>query len=434
MHTTILERWRASLFVRGWPPDLQPLPGTTRTQAPHHAPTLQAPLGHRARIRQQLLAGGHPFVDTLAAPPLSDHELPPCPSPPPTALRPWLHHGGRGITAGLTTAQRLDLLLAAVHHTRARSRVLVRDSGAAALWSALLRERAAGAAIEVSPIAAAAAAPQGPTAADLLVIVAPELLPAGALAAVLTNTACAHTLALADDAAHPQLLSWTSGCGPVLQLTQLAPGGTTVELHLPLLPAERAEHDAAWHTFLCGYDAYTALRPNAGFGTFVQTARRDPAFRPSLLAWHQALRIASWNEAKVAACADLLARHRGESVLVFTPDRGSAYRLAREHLIAPITSELPARERQQLLEDFRRGTLRCLCGPRLLDLGVPEGSAAVGIVVGGGFGPRHRLAQQRRVRAGGIVYELIAAETAEVGRALRFARQLTTIGGAPAAP
>jgi superfamily II DNA or RNA helicase len=142
-----------------------------------------------------------------------------------------------------------------------------------------------------------------------------------------------------------------------------------------------------------------------------------------------ALRIASWNEAKVAACAELLARHRGDQVLVFTPDRPSAYRLAREHLIAPITAELPRREREQLLACFRHGTLRCLCGPRLLDLGVPEATAAVGIVVGGGFGPHQRLAQQRRVRDGGIVYELVAAETAEVGRARRFARRLAIATG-----
>lgn len=434
MHTTTFERSRGALLARNWPPDQPPLPGTTASADHDQNLTLHAPLGHRARLRQQLHAAGRPFVDTLASPPVPDHQLPPCPSPPPPALRPWLQHGGRGIVAGLDAPQRLDLLLAAVHHTRARCRVLVRDSGAAALWSALLRERAASAAIDAVPIATAAAAAPGHIAVDLLVIAQPELLPAAALAAALANIACAHTLALPDDPGHPGLLTWTTSCGPVVQLSQQAPGGATVELHLPLSPAERTEHDAAWHTFLGGYDAFTALRPDAGFGTFVQAARRDPAWRPSLLAWHQALRIASWNEAKVAACAELLARHRGDQVLVFTPDRPSAYRLAREHLIAPITAELPRREREQLLACFRHGTLRCLCGPRLLDLGVPEATAAVGIVVGGGFGPHQRLAQQRRVRDGGVVYELVAAETAEVGRARRFARRLAiATGGAPAA-
>jgi hypothetical protein len=429
MHTTSLERWRGTLLLRGWPADLLPLPGTTATAVDGGAATLQAPLGHRARLRQQLLAAGRPFVDLLAAPPLVDHELPPCPQPPPAALRPWLQHGGRGIVAGLGDPQRVDLLLAAAHHTRSRARVLVRDSGAAALLSALLRERGAADCFDITTIAAAAGAPPDRPLPELLVVAQPELLPAPALAAVLANAACAHTLALPDDAAHPELLTWTTSCGPVVELTQRAPTGPTVELHLPLTAAERAAHDAAWHTFLCGYDAFTALRPNAGFGTFVQAARRDPAFRPSLLAWHQALRIARWNEAKVAACAELLARHRGESTLVFTPDRGSAYRLARQHLIAPITAELPRREREQLLADFRRGALRCLCGPRLLDLGVPEATAAVGIVVGGGFGPHQRLARQRRVRHGGLVYELIAAETAEVGRAKRFAdRSAVTTG------
>jgi superfamily II DNA or RNA helicase len=216
----------------------------------------------------------------------------------------------------------------------------------------------------------------------------------------------------------------TAWAGPLLQMVRHADGPRHVELHLPLAAAERSEHDAAWHEFLVAYDRFAALRPGTGFGTFVQQARGEPAWRPALLAWHKARKVAAWNFAKAQAIAPLLARHRGASVLVFTPDRGSAYAIAREHLVAPVTAELPRGERSALLAAFARGTQKVLVGPRLLDLGVPAGRADVGIVVGGGFGLRERRVRNNRVAPSGVVYELVAEATAEVGRARRFEASL----------
>jgi hypothetical protein len=61
---------------------------------------------------------------------------------------------------------------------------------------------------------------------------------------------------------------------------------------------------------------------------------------------------------------------------------------------------------------------------------VPEASADVGILVGGGFGEAQRRARGRRVRPGGTVYELLAEDTLEVGRARRSARTATATPGA----
>ena len=83
-----------------------------------------------------------------------------------------------------------------------------------------------------------------------------------------------------------------------------------------------------------GSIANAALRRDAGFGTFVQEARADAALKPSLLAWHQARRIAGWNTNQALAVAELLARHRRDRVLVFTPDRACAYQLAQLHLMS----------------------------------------------------------------------------------------------------
>lgn len=416
---TVLDLHHAQLRIRGWPPTLTAPHGLTPTADGHH----QARPGLRARLRRTLLAAGLPFVDALQPPPLPTDQLPPRPEPAPAAFAPWCRHGGAGLAIGLHEGERIDLVLAAVHHTRVATLVVVRDTGAAHAWTIRLRERGGGPAIAVHTLADALhrIAHRTPRH-DLLVVDAVELLASGPLAELLDGTACAYTLGFATDAHHPAMAAWTGQFGPLLVVADHRDSCQRIELHLPLTTDERCQHDAAWHTFLAAFDQFVAARPNAGFGTFVQQARGEPSWRPALLAWHQAQRHASWNAAKAGACGDLLARHRADRVLVFTPDRASAYQLAREHLIAPITAELGRGERQRLLDDFRRGTLRCLTGPRLLDLGVSEGLADVGILVDNALGERQRRARLRRIRKGGLAYELITHDTAEVGRVHRFTR------------
>lgn len=418
--TTILERSGRSLRVRAWPDALRPPVGATALPTGE----LHGPLSLRPRLRRTLHAAAVPFVDLLTQEPLPPAERPDAMTPSPAPLGPWLAHGGHGLVVGLGDGAQVDLVLAAVQHTGARTLLLVRDSGAELRWQQALRERPGTAAIEVAAVTAAvrtfaASLPRH----ELLVVAQPELQPAPTLANALALLAPAHVLALVDHAG-PSLLAASAWAGPLLAVWQRGPGAARLELHLPLTANERRAHDEAWHEFLCGYDAFAALRPEAGFGTFVQEARGSEAWRPSLLAWHRARAAAAWTAAKAAACGELLARHRGQSVLVFTPDRGSSYELARTHLIAPLTAELSRGERAGLLAAFARGQLRALVGPRLLELGVAAGSADVGIVVGGGFGRGDRRARHDRIAPHGVVYELVAEATAEVGRARRFTHEL----------
>jgi hypothetical protein len=418
--TTILERSAGALRVRPWPPDCLPPPGAMVAADG----SLRAALGLRARVRRVLAAAGVPFVDALTPPPLPAEFVPPGVVPPPPALAAWSGHGGHGFVVGLGDGEQLDLVLSAVRRAAARTLLVVRDSGAELRWQARLRERAAAAAIDVAPVATVARQLAGGAPRhDLLVVAQPELHPPPTLATAIAGLAPAHVLALVDHAG-PELLGISAWAGPLLQCVHRRAAAAHVELHLPLRPDERAAHDAAWHEFLGVYDAFAALRPAAGFGSFVRQARGEPAWRPGLLAWHRARAVAAWNEAKATACGELLARHRGSRVLVFTPDRASAYTIAREHLVAPLTAELPRAERAALLAAFTRGALRTLVGPRLLELGVDAGTADVGILVGGGFGLADRLARHDRIAPAGIVYELVAEQTADVARARRLADAL----------
>ena len=418
--TTILDRLGGALRVRGWPPDAAMPPSAVRAGDG----VLTGPLSLRGRVRRALHAANAPFVDLLAPPPLAREALPPTVTPPPVAAEAWRRHGGHGLLVGLDDGERTDVVLTAARQTAARTLLLVRDSGAEDLWQRRLRERDAAAAIEVATVARAAQRLAGGAVRhDLLVVVAADRMPSLSLSTALAGLAPAHVLALVD---HPgaDLLALSAWAGPVLQIVRRTARAAQVEVRLPLTTEERAAHDTAWHEFLCSYDAFAALRPQASFGVFVHEARREPQWRPALLAWHRARAVAGWNEAKAAACGALLARHRGASVLVFTPDRASAYQLARDHLVPALTAELPRAERAELLAAFAARRQRVLVGPRLLDSGVSAGHADVGIVVGAGFGLSDRRARHDRVAASGVVYDLVADGTAEVAHARRIADAL----------
>lgn len=422
---TVLQLVRGELRVLHWPAAQRPPFGLQAS-----AGLLLGPPRLRRRVRQQLAAIGHPFDDTIAPPALDADERPPAPTPPPAPFTAWCHNDQLGLLVGAAETARIDLLLAAAHHTRARTLLLVRDSGAVARWEDALEERGFDPAPDdarPSPLAVVTAADAATTMHwrarrhDLLVVDRPEQMPSPALQAALDGSAALHRLGFVDAAGQRRLAEWSAGLGSVLAIAAPHTAPALLQLHLPLTADERAGYEAAWHTFLGAFDAYVATQPQAGFGTFVQQARRDPTWRPALAAWHQALRIASWNAAKADATATLLARHRGERTLVFAPDRASTYALSLAHLIAPVTAELPLAERRATLAAFAAGRLHALVGPRLLDLGVPERTAQVGILVGGGFGAAQRAARLGRIATTGVVYELVAQETIEVGRAARSA-------------
>ncbi|MEO6597508.1 MAG: helicase-related protein [Planctomycetota bacterium] len=370
----------------------------------------------------------------MASPSLPQETIPSPPVPAPPMLCTWLANGSRGITCGLREATRLDFVIAAIHATRQPALVVVRDSGAQVMWQRAL------ACHGIHPLPpghiAAATVTTADEAAhtmhwrarrhDLLVIDRPEQMPDSTVGTVLDGSAALARIGFVDRPDARGLLRWAPGLGPVLGVEHASAGPRCLgprclELRLELPAADRIAYDEAWHTFLGAFDAFAAMQPQAGFGTFVQQARGDPKQRPGLLAWHRALKVASWNVAKAEATAELLRRHRGQRILVFTPDRQSAYELARAHLIAPVTAELPRRERQQALAAFCAGRLRVLAGPRLLDLGVPEGTADVALLVGGGYGRAQHDARCKRIDKAGLVYQLIALDTVEVGRAHRFA-------------
>src|SRR5205085_1222644 len=87
-------------------------------------------------------------------------------------------------------------------------------------------------------------------------------------------------------------------------------------------------------------------------------------------------------EAISVALRDILRRHPGERALVFTADNATAYRIARELLVMPITHEIGRAERAEVLAKFRAGEISVLVSSQVLDEGVDVPDADIAIIVG----------------------------------------------------
>lgn len=197
-----------------------------------------------------------------------------------------------------------------------------------------------------------------------------------------------------------------------------------VALYVELTPEERRRFEGDYGAFRAAWLPFREARPGASFHDFLTDAGRSEGGRRAVAAWRESRRLLAYPAAKREAVAALLAQHAAERVLVFTPDNATAYAIAREHLVMPVTCEIRARERDAALAAFRRGELRTLVSSRVLNEGLDVPDAEVGILVGGTQGDREyvqRLGRLLRPAPGkrAVIYELYARASPEMWLARR---------------
>jgi len=183
------------------------------------------------------------------------------------------------------------------------------------------------------------------------------------------------------------------------------------------------EEQRAWERAVATYRpvlrAFQRSRPGADWPGFVREAMRTELGRRALAAFRSSRALLAFPAAKRQAVAALLARHARSRVLVFTADNATAYAVARQHLVMPITCDISRAERANALDAFRRGALRALVSARVLNEGIDVPDADVAIVVGGSQGEREhvqRIGRLLRPAEGKTaqVYELVMRGTSEV--------------------
>ena len=195
---------------------------------------------------------------------------------------------------------------------------------------------------------------------------------------------------------------------------------TTRKIFLELSGEEKAlysHHRTVYTAFL----RRCAINPSTpgGWAEFLIAASRYPGGKEALHSFITQRHIARAGRAKLQAVADLLLKHAGERIIIFTADNGAAYSIGRFFTLPVLTHHTKSAERKTFLEKFRSGTFPVLVTSKVLNEGVDVPDAAVGIIVSGSGSVREHVQRLGRIlrpapgKSQAVLYELISANTSE---------------------
>lgn len=156
-----------------------------------------------------------------------------------------------------------------------------------------------------------------------------------------------------------------------------------------------------------------------GWLEFVKLAARLPGGREAMRAYREQKRMAQASSGKQTELWQILVRHRGEKIIVFTDDNNMAYKIGGDFVLPVLTHQTKLKERKKMLEAFRSGELTVIVTSKVLNEGVDVPDASVGIVISGSGGVREhvqRLGRILRHKPGkrAVLYELVSKGTSEL--------------------
>ena len=208
-----------------------------------------------------------------------------------------------------------------------------------------------------------------------------------------------------------------------------------IVLHVALSERERFVYARCVERFRTAFKRFRVFQPEGTWREFTAFCQRSESGREALAAFRISRQLTHYPAGKRSVLATLLREHRGHRCLVFTADNATAYAVAREHLIMPITCDIARGERAAALAAFRAGELSALVSAQVLNEGLDVPDAEVAIVVGGVRGQREHVQRVGRLlrpapgkRA--VVYELVADQTHETRASAERGRALRAVGGA----
>ena len=209
-----------------------------------------------------------------------------------------------------------------------------------------------------------------------------------------------------------------------------------VNVPIRLAGDERARYLGLRRTFAAAYAAFQAVAPGSGWEAFVAAAMRSAEGRAAIAAWRASRALLAYPAGKRDAVCELLGRHADTRTLIFTGDNATAYAIARELLVMPITHEISRAERADMLARFRSGEAPVLVSSQVLDEGFDVPEAEIAIVVGGSSRNRQhvqRIGRVLRPRDGkrARIYELGVEGTAEIAQVQRRRSGRAACGASP---
>jgi len=412
------DRGTVLLDAEGMEARLERLPGVLwdprveRFRAPaHRHGEVLAALGAAGLGCEDLTRPALPAPEPWRAPPLRAYQA--------GAVAAWEAAGRRGLVVLPTGAGKTRVALAAMAQGAARALCVVPTRVLLEQWARALAEHYPGAVgrygdgrRDERPLTVATAASTLLCAErlgqrfDLLVIDEAHHFGAGAGDEFLEMSIARARLGLtATPPASPERLARLADLiGPVVYRAAiddlagrwLAPYQVET-LRLPLTPAERQAYARERGVFEAFHGAFARCAPGASWREFLAAAARSAEGRRAVRGWRLSREAVALTAAKERALDGLLAVHARTRVLLFTPDNASAYRLARRHLLIPLTCHASRAERDEALRLFAAGELRALVSAQVLNEGLDVPAAEVAIVVGGRGGDREFLQRVGRV-------------------------------------
>lgn len=367
------------------------------------------------------------------------------------AVRNWLANGGRGVVVLPTGAGKTVVAFMALEQVPVRTLVIVPTIELLRQWREGLRKHLAVPAELVGVVGGGEQAPASITVMTydsaampqrdlaeygLLIVDEVHHLPAPTYRTIAAKAIAPWRLGLSAtperaDGAEDQLVGLIGAEVYRKRPADLSREGHIAQyqqrrLFVDLSPLERYRYDAlmAEYKWFLATRRSQLLRGNL-FDELIRLSSFDPAARRALQAHHQARLIALNAESKIDSVAQLLHKHRGEKVLVFSEYTAMVAALSRQLSLPAITYRTDAEERRLILERFRSGRYSKLASGRVLNEGVDVPDANVAIVVSGSSATREHIQRLGRVLRPkpreALLYEIISRHTTE-GRASRARR------------
>ena len=195
---------------------------------------------------------------------------------------------------------------------------------------------------------------------------------------------------------------------------------TVKSIEVELTAKEREQYDHHRSLYLTFRDQTPGqYSQSTSWEKFVMYCYRTAEGRKALQSFAIQKQIAIAAQKKMEALADILIKHKQERILIFTNDNKTAYMISSLFLLPLITHETKAKERKQILKNFRSGAWPFLVSSRVLNEGVDVPEANIAVVVSGTSTVKEhvqRLGRILRKKEGkkATLYELITVDTGEI--------------------
>jgi len=199
-------------------------------------------------------------------------------------------------------------------------------------------------------------------------------------------------------------------------------------IYVSLSPEEREEYER----LMGKYREYCERRvpwikdPLKQFEAVLRLAARDSEAREALRARSRARRIALSTPAKLRVILELLEKHRGDKIIIFSRYTDIVREVARKLLVPLILHDTGREERRRILRYFREGKVRIIATAMALDEGVDVPDASVAIIISGTGSSREYVQRLGRIlrpkEKEAVLYEILTKETLDVSLARRRRR------------